>query len=258
MTSLNQWLLDWCKQLAATDGSIALHESLYMYPLIETSHVLSLCLFVGTLVMVDLRLLGVSFRGISLPEMSERILPYTLVGFIIMVITGVLLFYAIPVRTYQSLFFRIKVILLIVAGINALIFHLRMRRWQQASLATDRTLAPGSIISPLFAKTSAVISLTAWAGVIVTGRMIAYNWFDCDKTDLGPGLSGLPAARQFNVTLFDFFDWLELTPIGTAIRDSLWLFPVIEAVHLLGLALLGGAVLVLDLRMLGLGLTRQS
>ncbi len=60
------------------------------------------------------------------------------------------------------------------------------------------------------------------------------------------------------MTLFDFFDWLELTPIGTAIRDSLWLFPVIEAVHLLGLALLGGAVLVLDLRMLGLGLTRQS
>ena len=58
------------------------------------------------------------------------------------------------------------------------------------------------------------------------------------------------------MTLFDFFDWLELTPIGVAIRDSLWLFPAIEAVHLLGLALLGGAVLVLDLRMLGLGLTR--
>ncbi len=186
MNSLNQWLLDLCKQLAATDGSIALHESLYMYPLIETSHVLSLCLFVGTLVMVDLRLLGVSFRGISLPEMSERILPYSIVGFVIMVVTGVLLFYAIPVRTYQSLFFRIKVILLVVAGINALVFHLRMRRWQQANVATDRTLAADSIISPVFAKTSALISLTAWAGVIVTGRMIAYNWFDCDKTDLGP------------------------------------------------------------------------
>lgn len=56
------------------------------------------------------------------------------------------------------------------------------------------------------------------------------------------------------VTAFEVFDWLEQTAIGTAIRDSAWMFPVIEAVHLLGLALLGGAVLLLDLRLLGLGI----
>jgi hypothetical protein len=56
------------------------------------------------------------------------------------------------------------------------------------------------------------------------------------------------------VTLLGLFERLEASAIGTAIRDSLWLFPVIEAVHLLGLALLGGAVLVLDLRLLGAGL----
>ena len=184
---MNDWLLQWCKQLAATEGSIALHESLYMYPLIETTHVLSLCLFVGTLIMVDLRLLGVSFRGVSLTEMSERVLPFTLVGFVIMVATGVLLFYAIPVRTYQNLFFRVKVILLIIAGINALIFHLRMRGWQYAGFATDRSRSSSDEpITPGYAKWSAAISLTAWAGVIVAGRMIAYNWFDCDKTNLSP------------------------------------------------------------------------
>ena len=58
--------------------------------------------------------------------------------------------------------------------------------------------------------------------------------------------------------LLDFFEWCEATTIGLAIRDSLWLFPVIESVHLLALALLGGAVLVLDLRMLNLGLRRQA
>lgn len=54
--------------------------------------------------------------------------------------------------------------------------------------------------------------------------------------------------------LLGFFEWCETTRIGTAVRDSLWLFPVIEATHLLGLALLGGSLLVVDLRMLGWGL----
>jgi hypothetical protein len=57
------------------------------------------------------------------------------------------------------------------------------------------------------------------------------------------------------VTLLELFERLEASAVGSAIRDSLWLFPVIEAVHLLGLALLGGAVLVVDLRLLGAGLT---
>jgi uncharacterized membrane protein SirB2 len=56
------------------------------------------------------------------------------------------------------------------------------------------------------------------------------------------------------VTVLEIFNRLETTALGTAIRDSLWLFPVIEAVHLLGLALLGGAVLAVDLRLLGAGL----
>jgi hypothetical protein len=59
------------------------------------------------------------------------------------------------------------------------------------------------------------------------------------------------------VTLLGLFERLEASGLGTAIRDSAWLFPVIEAVHLLGLALLGGAVLVLDLRLLGLGLQQK-
>ena len=54
--------------------------------------------------------------------------------------------------------------------------------------------------------------------------------------------------------LLPFFEWCEATAIGQGIRESLWLFPVIESVHLLGLAMLGGAVLILDMRLLGLGL----
>ena len=60
------------------------------------------------------------------------------------------------------------------------------------------------------------------------------------------------------MTVFEVFDWLEQTAIGTAIRDSTWLFPVIESGHLLGLALLGGAVLMIDLRLLGFGLRSKT
>ncbi len=60
------------------------------------------------------------------------------------------------------------------------------------------------------------------------------------------------------MTLFEVFDWLEQTTVGAVIRDSTWLFPVIESVHLLGLATLGGAVLVVDLRLLGFGLQGKS
>ena len=60
------------------------------------------------------------------------------------------------------------------------------------------------------------------------------------------------------MSVLDFFHWCEQSGIGNAIRQSSWLFPVIEAIHLLGLGVIGGAVLVVDLRLLGLGLRRQS
>ena len=60
------------------------------------------------------------------------------------------------------------------------------------------------------------------------------------------------------MSLLGFFHWCEQSGIGNTIRQSSWLFPVIEGIHLLGLGVIGGAVLVVDLRLLGLGLRRQS
>src|SRR5437016_13232236 len=67
----------------------------------------------------------------------------------------------------------------------------------------------------------------------------------------------MPAARE-SMDLYSLFNWLELSAIGSGIRRSTWLLPVIEAVHLLGFAMLGGAVQLLDLRLLGAGLTAQA
>jgi hypothetical protein len=159
--------------LGDTPGSIALHESLYMYTWIETAHVIGIMLFVGTIAMVDLRLLGVSFRGISVSQMNARVLPWTVAGFVLMVITGALLFYAIPVRTFHSVWFRTKMLLLLIAGVNILVFHWQVERGRAAWDEAPRP--PGA------ARLSAALSLTVWALVIIFGRFIAYNWYDCDR-----------------------------------------------------------------------------
>jgi hypothetical protein len=165
-------LLGFAEWLASTPGSIALHESQYMYSIVESSHVLTLCLFLGTLVMMDLRMLGVLLRNVPVGEVAARVLPWTFVGFWIMVVTGVALFYAIPVRSYQSIFFRIKVILLIVAGLNAWHYH------RTAHRTVDRWGTAAR--PPKSVRVSAMVSLTAWTIVIFAGRFIAYNWFDCE------------------------------------------------------------------------------
>ena len=162
-------LMHW---IDAQAWSTALHESLYMYPLIESTHVLTLCLFAGSTVMLDLRLLGVILRQVPVSEFVERLLPWTRIGFAVMVITGLLLFYAIPVRSYQSVWFRSKMIMLVLAGINIWVFHYRV---YPRVADWDAGVRP-----PWPARRAAIASLVLWAGIIVTGRFIAYNWFDCD------------------------------------------------------------------------------
>src|SRR5580658_3512019 len=171
--------------LADTPGSIALHESQYMYTFIESTHVIAITLFVGTIAMVDLRLLGVSFRQTPVSQMLSRMLPWTIAGFIVLVITGVLLFYAIPIRTFHSLWFRIKLTLLLIGGINIAIFTFKVERDK-----AKWDLGP----VPLKSKIAASISLSVWALVIVCGRLIAYNWADCDvaTSPLVLHLSGCP------------------------------------------------------------------
>jgi uncharacterized protein DUF6644 len=165
-------LLPFCQWLAQTPGSIALHESLYMYPLVESVHVLTLCVFVGMSVLLDLRLLGLTLRTVPASEVIARLVPWMVGGFVVMVVSGVLLFYAIPVRSYQNIFFRVKMLTLVVAGVNAWVFHTTAHR--QVTI-WDLNRRP-----PKGARVAGIVSLALWAVIVVSGRMIAYNWFDCD------------------------------------------------------------------------------
>ncbi len=144
-----------------------------MYNWVESTHVLTLMLFLGMLIIIDLRMLGWIFPTIPASEIAARLDKPLLIGMAIMFITGFALYYAIPVRTTQSIWFRIKVILLIAAAVNALLFRARMR----ASVDSWDTHAK----PPANIRYAAGASLTLWAGVVITGRTIAYDWFDCHK-----------------------------------------------------------------------------
>ena len=163
-------LLPFCQWLEKTSSSIALHESLWMYPLVESVHVLTLCLFVGLAVMLDLRLLGVTMRRAPVSQVVSQLLPWMAAGFALMVLSGAALFYAIPVKTYLNIFFRIKLLMLTLAGLNAWVFHRTVYR-RAAEWNVDAATPPG-------AKVAAGLSLLLWAGIVFAGRMIAYNWFD--------------------------------------------------------------------------------
>ena len=168
-------LLRFCEWLAATPGSIALHESRYMFLIVLTVHVLTLCVFVGTAVMLDLRLLGLTLRSVPASEVMARLLPWTAAGFLVMIVSGALLFYAAPVLRYQNLFFRLKTVTLILAVMNAWLFHRTVYR-KMADWDRDPVPPPG-------ARAAAGLSLALWAVLITLGRMIPYQayWFDCAR-----------------------------------------------------------------------------
>jgi len=166
-------LLNFFQRMGDSSWSTGLHESRYAYDLIESVHVWALCLFFGLAVMFDFRLLGWTMRSVPVSEVARRLLPWTAAGFVVMVISGTLLFSAIPLRSYQNIFFRAKMIMLLLAGLNVWIFHSgvyrRVTTWDLEG------------IPPKAARVAATLSLVLWVAIVLSGRMIAYNWFDCDR-----------------------------------------------------------------------------
>ena len=172
MSSLGEF----CHWLAGTQGSIALRESIWTYPLVESVHVLTLTVFVGLTVLVDLRLLGAALVARPVSEVLKRLLPWMVGGFLVMVATGLALFYAVPVRTSGNLFFRFKLALLLAAGLNAALFHVMAARTLPA---WDRERRP-----PWRARLAGGLSLTLWAAIVICGRLMAYDWFGEDPAGL--------------------------------------------------------------------------
>lgn len=155
-----------CEVLYDSSAGTALRESEHAFDIIESVHVLSITLVAGTIAVLDLRLLGVVLRAVPVTRLARAVFPLTWTGFAISFVSGFLLFWAEAAKDYSNPAFRIKLVLLLLVGLNPLIFHTTVYRrageWEAQALA------------PWRARAAACISLALWGGIIVAGRAIAY------------------------------------------------------------------------------------
>ena len=155
-----------CQLLYDSSFGTMIRESNNAFPIIESIHVLSITLLIGTIAVLDLRMLGLVLRPIPVTRVARSVLPLTWSGFTVSFVSGFLLFWAEAAKNYSNPAFRAKLILLALAGLNPLIFHTtiyrRVHQWETLH------------ISPWRARAAAIASLTLWSGVIVAGRAIAY------------------------------------------------------------------------------------
>ena len=160
MRSLFEWM-------GAMESSVALRESLNAYPIMLTSHVISMCMFAGLIMVMDLRLAGVGYFSGAITQVQKRLFPWQMVGFAVSVVTGLLLLFSDPMRFYSNFYFWLKNLLLVLAGLNMWYFHATT---YQTVEAWNHDPSP-----PVSARMAGVLSLAFWSAIIVVGRMIAYQ-----------------------------------------------------------------------------------
>ena len=156
----------WLEGLAWTT---ALRESPFGYPLIETSHVASIVVFAGLVIMMDLRLVGLAFTHAPLAQIQRRLFPWQMASFVPSTASGILLFCVDPLRYYRNVFFLAKLVFLALAGLNALAFHLKTYRKAEGWDEDPKVIAT--------ARLAGAASLVFWSLTIISSRLIPNNWF---------------------------------------------------------------------------------
>jgi hypothetical protein len=158
-------LLQW---LEGTSVAAIARESLYGFQILVAIHLIGLIFSVGTLLWVDLRMLGVGLQGARLSIVYRALAPWFIAGFTGMFVSGAVLFAGFATSAYGNTFFRIKIAVILLAGINAIVFHRVLGRVPAAADAA----APGRAV-----RLAGSLSLLCWAVVIVCGRMMSYTLF---------------------------------------------------------------------------------
>ncbi len=155
-----------CQWMEQTTVGTAVRESVWLFPVIETVHLFGIVVLVGATSILDLRLMGWTFRDEPVSKLAQRFLPWAWAGFLIQLITGGLLLSSEATKMYGNLGFEIKMLLIAFAGINALVFHTiayqSVGKWERDPVA------------PLGARAAGLISILLWFGIVAAGRWIAY------------------------------------------------------------------------------------
>jgi hypothetical protein len=144
-------------------------ESLYGFPVIVGLHILALTMSAGLVIWFDLRLLGLVLTDRPVSQVYRRLIPWTAAGFVVSFVTGAMLFTGYATDAYVNRAFHIKLIALVVAGLNAALYHRLTERRRES---WDSAARP-----PLAARTAGLISIAAWATVVCAGRFMSYTMF---------------------------------------------------------------------------------
>jgi hypothetical protein len=151
--------------LEALPLAVAMRQELWLYPAVEIVHIAGFVVLVGSVAMLDIRLLGIS-RGLSVRQLARHLLPWTWSALLLIVPTGLLMFMAHADDMITNPAFQVKLLLILCAAVNAAMFHTGVYRgvmhWDAGSPV------------PNAAKLHAVASLALWLGVIACGRLLAY------------------------------------------------------------------------------------
>lgn len=156
-------LIHWLNELPF---SVALRESELAFPLTEAIHLLGLAISVGTIMWVDLRLMGLAMRRERVSDLVARLEPWAIFGFVVMFISGGLLFLGKPDNYYPTSPFRLKMLLLPLAGLNVLFFHKKV--FPRVAASDSSTAIPWQ------ARFVGAVSAGLWVAIIVLGRWTAY------------------------------------------------------------------------------------
>ena len=147
--------------------SLGMRESQYWFPALNLCHMLGLLVAAGTVIFWDLRLLGVGLRSTPVSQVGKSLLPWTWAGFAVMFLSGALLVVMEAGRLYENIFFRVKVLALLLAGLNVLMFHFNVYRsvgsWEMESPV------------PMRARLAGAFSLFLWFTIMACGRAIGYT-----------------------------------------------------------------------------------
>jgi hypothetical protein len=159
-------MLEFCQWLDQTAVGSTIRQSLWLFPAIETVHLLGMAALVGTITVLDLRLLGWAMPQRRVSEVTARLLPWAWLGFGVQIVTGVLLFSSEAVKIYGNPAFRLKMLFLLLAGIQSLVFQTVVSRKLHA---WDDRPAP-----PVMARVMGMISILLWIAIVTAGRFIGF------------------------------------------------------------------------------------
>ncbi|SRR5229473_266190 len=156
------------RSLEATSIATVIREDESLFPWVESLHVLAITLVIGSIAVVDLRLIGLASLDRAVTRLTADVLRCTWAAFVAAAITGALLFSSNAFNYAHNFYFQAKLVFLVLAGINMAIFHLFVSRDIERWGASPHT-------TPLPAKIAGAVSLLLWIGVVACGRWIGFT-----------------------------------------------------------------------------------